>query len=392
MKQLTPVVAPDAFLPSDAAWMVRTDLHQTRMLGYTPFNLDAVTTTMLGVLGQRPTVRHVSGVTDDILSFLEDAGLVLQEDIRRYETGVEAEAIADQLVADGWRLFWPYPLRAGRFDDAAHVVAPDLWERLNDKVLLPQIVPEHALAPRQVVDAAELDGCAQPPLYVKAGGGGATGWGYAVHYCPDAEAVQAAGASLSAKGVETVIVEAALDVTTCWCVNLSLTASGVTYIGAAEQLFEAPARQTGSIIDPLNALPQAGVDLALTVGETARALGFRGPCGLDIGKLTDGRLIVFDPNFRFNASTLQCMLHDAASERSGLPVSVSFAAKSTLPVKEMLGRARRAVEDGWFVPNRVIDAMLLAAADSANYMSGFILAENREQAAAKSAKLEAMIA
>lgn len=392
MKQLVPAVAPDVFLPPDAVWMARTDLHQTRMLGFTPFNLDAVTTVLLGVLGQRPAVRHVSGATDDILSFLEDAGLVLQEDIRRYETGVEAETIADQLVADGWRLFWPYPLRAGRFDETAHVVAPDLWERLNDKVLLPEIVPEHALAPRQVVDVADLGGCAQPPLYVKSGGGAATGWGYAVHHCPDAEAVQAARASFIAKGVGTVVVEAALDVTTCWCVNLTLSANGVTYIGAAEQLFEAPARQVGSIIDPLNALPQAGVDLAHIVGEAARVLGFRGPCGLDIGKLSDGRLIVFDPNFRFTASTVQCMLHDTASERSGLPVSVSFAGKSTLSVKEMLKRARRAVEDGWFVPNRVIDAMLLAAADSANYMSGFVLAENREQAAAKSAKLAAMIA
>ena len=391
MTPLRPCVPDDQFWPEDAAWMARTDLRETRMLGYTPFNLDAVTTLLMGVLGHRPAVRHVSGAADQILTFLSDAGLVIEEELHRYETGAEAESIADGLVARGHRLFWPYPLRSGRFGDAAHLVPPDAYDRLNSKAALPEIVPPEALAPRRTVPVSDLPDAVTPPVFVKAGGTAATGWGYAVHHCPDVAALAVAREDLIRKGVETAIVEDALDVTCCWNVNLAVLETAVTYLGAAEQLFTSPARQSGSLIDPGNAFPPEGVELARQVGAAARARGFLGVCGLDIGRLADGRLIVFDPNFRFNASTTQVLFHEAASSRSGLPLSLSFSGTSLRPVTEMLNRARGAVQDGWFMPTRIIDAALLPAAEGKSHCTGFVLADTRENAVAAAKRLQSEI-
>jgi hypothetical protein len=66
-------------------------------------------------------------------------------------------------------------------------------------------------------------------------------------------------------------------------VSLSIDEAGVRYLGAAEQLFSSPARQSGSMIDDDDPFPKEGVKVAITVGENARTMGFRGPAGMDIG-------------------------------------------------------------------------------------------------------------
>lgn len=377
--------------PAHAAYMARTDLEQTRMLGYTPVNLDAVTTLLLGLLGTRATVRHISGTTDEILDCLTEAGLSITEEMHRYETGAEAEAHAERLVAEGRALFWPYPLRAGRFADTAHLVPPALWARLNSKTALPDLVPPEALASRQTYPTAALPGDIALPVYLKAGGEEATGWGYAVHPCDTAGQLAEARATFLAQGIETVIVEDAMTVRHCWCVNLAVTPETVQLLGAAEQTFSAPARQLGSVIDPDTPYPEAGHALALSVADAARRQGFLGVCGLDIGQTDDGRLIVFDPNFRFNSSTPQILLHRAAAMRSGLPVSLSFSGTTRRAMPDLITRIRGPIADGWFVPTRLLDGTLLPAADGVSLCTGFVLAETRAAAEGRSRTLQALI-
>lgn len=393
LPRLDPVVGADLLFPSDAAFMARSDLEQTRLLGYRPLNLDAVTTLMLGLLGGLPSVRHRSCATDEILRFLADAGLRIDEDMHLFDTADEAEAIADRLIGQGRRLVWPYPLRAGRFAEAAHLVPPALWRQLNSKENLPALVPVGALAARRVIALADLDAAQlQPPVYLKAAGDAATGWGYAVrHVVRDAD-LSAARADFAAQGIDRILVEAAVDVITCWCVNLSVLDTVVTCLGAAEQVFAAPARQSGSVIDPEVALPAAGIALALNVADAARRAGFRGVCGLDIGLARDGRLIVFDPNFRFNASSAQVVLHPAAVARSGLGVSASVSAASPRPMAEVIARITAPVAEGWFVPTRLLDAALLPAANGASLCTGFVMGRTRAEAQARASDFAARLA
>jgi len=392
LAKLSPCVDPTVLWPANAVFMARTTLERMRMLGVGRLTLDSVTTHLMGILGDRPTVRHRSGATDEILAFLHDAGLTIAEDMRLFGTAEEAWDLADALVSEGKRLFWPYPLPRGRFAEDANLVRTDLWERLNSKEYLGEIVPDGALPPRAILSTRHLGADRALPVVVKAGGVEATGWGYAVHFCRTPECLDRVKRTFLAEGIGSSIVESALQVACSWCVNLAISEAGVTYLGAAEQLFSAPGRQAGSLVDPDNALPDAGIELARSIGEVARRRGFRGVAGLDIGRVADGRLIVFDPNFRFNASTAQVLLHPAAARRSGLGVSRSFAVAVDLPAASVLDRLRFAVEEGWFVPTRIVDPRWSAEPNETTMVNGFVMGRDRPQAARRCECLEQIFA
>jgi len=393
LSRLESSISVERLYPKDAAYMARTDLEQTRMLGYTPFNLDAVTSLLMGLLGKRSSVRHRSGVSDEVLGVMDRAGLAFEEDVRVYETGRQALKHADHLIEAGKKLFWPYPLAAGRFPQSAHLVPPDLWRWLNAKQHLDQLVAGKNLSNREIftIDQLRASGF-KKPVYLKAGGDLATGWGYGVRYCHDRaswlEAVQWFGAL---GDVETVIVEDEIAVRSCWCATIVVEQDQTSFAGAAEQIFSSPGHQSGSIIDPENLLPDRGVQLAIEVGEAARDKGFIGVAGLDIGLTTDGRFIVFDPNFRFNASSTQVLFHGSAAHRSGLSASHSFHASVPLVFPELVQRLRGPIDDGWFVPSRLIDGKLLPATRERSVCTGFVLGENRHDVIARRDRLTAIL-
>lgn len=390
---LGPSVAPERLYPSDAAYMARTDLEQMRMTGVKPVTLDAVTALLLGLLGRRPSVRHRAGVTEEILIVLERAGLEIEEDMRVYDTAEEAARHADRLIEEGYRIFSPYPLPKGRFPDRAHLVAPKLWTNLNAKENLERIVPRENLAPTRIATLEHLTGAGfERPVFLKACVEAATGAGYAVRHCPDE--AQWAGALewfRSFENIDRLIVEDVVPHRTCWCATFLVEPGRTTYIGAAEQLFSAPARQSGSMIDPATPFPRAGAELVVAVGEAARRRGYIGLAGLDVALADDGNVIVFDPNFRFNASSTQVLLHEAAAARDGFAASCSAHAATPLPFKTIRRRIEGPIDDGWFVPTRLVDARWLPTAEGRSMCTGFVLGRDRAEAMARSDAFKSLL-
>ena len=389
-QRLTPCVPMDRLYPRDAAFMTRTDLARTRFLEFQTLNLDSITNIFLGLMNGLSTVRHRAGVTEDILTLFERAGLPVEEDMHVYETGEEAEAFADALIAKGKKLFFLYPLREARFADSNFLVTPALWARLNAKGQLADLVASEHLAPRRLAPLAEIK-TFERPVYVKDASGEASGGGCTVRACLTADAWTKALAELSALGIETAVIEDALPVETCWCVCLVIEPNQTTYAGAAEQVFSSPGVQTGNIVDPDNPLPEEGVRIAIEIGERARALGYVGVAGLDIGRTRDGRLIVFDPNFRMNSSSSQTLLHAAAAGRAGLPVSYSTFSLSPLPFAEIKRRLLGPIDDGWYLPARLLDATHHPGADRSP-CGGIVLGASRADAIAAAAKIESLLA
>ena len=391
MTPLALSLSADMLWPERTAFAPRTDLQVTRLLGYTPYNIDAVTTICLGMFGSRPTVRHISGCTDEILDFLSFAGIdVGTEDRRIFRTGEEAAAIARALVDDGFRLIAPYPLPPSLYPAGAELVPGPLFRRLSDKTRLGEIAPASTIPARRIVPIEEVEDASALPVYLKAAGDEPTGWGYAVRHCATPEALRTEVAAFRSLGIERVIVEEALPIEHCWCANVAIGET-VHWIGAALQTFARPGQQEGSLIDPAAPFPREGIDLALQVAETARVAGFRGVAAFDIGRSADGRLYLFDPNFRINASTHQILLHEAAERRSGLPASRSFNHTTSLPCSEMLVRAKGPVEEGWLIPNRVIDEALLPAANGRSVISGFVMGRDRDDTSRRAAELTRLL-
>lgn len=394
MPALLPCVADHEILPADAAFMARSSLDEVRYTGYRDMNLDLLTGQLLGLLGNRPAVRHVSCTTDDILAFLSDAGLQLTEVIHRYQRPEEAAAHARRLVAEGHRLVWAFPPQEGLCGDAGHVVPPGLWRDLNAKENLLGLAPPGTVPPQRMWPAGQIDGLrVSGPVFVKAAGGLSTGGGFLVRYCDSPEALSAALRWFSTRpGVAQVIIESEVRVTASWCVNIAVHDGGVSVAGAVEQLFSAPGRQSGSIVDPQQAMPASGFDLARAIGEAAGMRGFRGLAGIDIGIGPEQVPYAFDPNFRLTFSTAQALLHDSAALRSGLPVSLSVNEFVRTAMPDLLARLRGPVEDAWFVPTRLGDAALLPSAQGLSNVMGFVMGRNREDAIKRRDRLRSLAA
>jgi hypothetical protein len=162
-------------------------------------------------------------------------------------------------------------------------------------------------------------------------------------------------------------------------------------MGAAEQMFDAPGKQAGSVVDPETPLPAAGIRLAVEAGNKAAEMGFRGIAGLDIGATPEGRMIAFDPNFRFNSSTQQALLHEPAARRSGLSCSLSFNRPVPLPFAEVARLTAGPIAEEWFVPTRLFDGALCPAAEGKSICTGIVLGADRRDAEARGRQLAALL-
>lgn len=218
----------------------------------------------------------------------------------------------------------------------------------------------------------------------------ATGWGFTVFPCFYREAFVAAKKWFADRqdSIATVLVEEWIDVKCSWCVGIAVRENETVCFGGAEQIFSAPTRQSGSVIDPQQALPPEGEALAVAMGEVARHLGFRGIAGLDIGQTIDGRLMVFDPNFRIASSTSQLLFHPAASKRVDLPVSQSFQVTPLAPFDEIANRLHKPIDEGWFVPTRFFNGEKHPLSGGKHIITGFVLGADRNLAVAASQRLQ----
>ncbi len=383
--KLSPLIPIDLLYPADAVYMARTDLLETKMLGYTPLHLDTVTAMLVGLLNGRTAIRHECGAGKELFDVYRYAGMQIDEETLTYRSVEEAEALADDLLAQGKRLFSPYPLCSGRFPDSGQLVSPELYCTLNAKINLHRLAPSEFLPERQILSHKEFaDFTPSGPVFLKAGSYAATGWGFAVQPCRNISDLKTARQWFAKyrESIPAILVEEWIDVSTCWCAGIAVGEDETICFGGAEQIFSSPARQSGSVIDPENSFPETGKKLATRIGEAARQQGFRGIAGLDIGLRTDGRPVIFDPNFRFNSSSTQLLFHDSATCRSNLPVSYSFQTTPRGKFKTLNVRLKKAIDQGRFVPTRLFNGEQHPHANGTHIVTGFVLGENRKAAEA----------
>ncbi|MBN2169130.1 MAG: hypothetical protein JW738_07785 [Actinobacteria bacterium] len=353
------------------------------MIGYKILNIDTVTAHLAGLLNGRSAIRHEGDGGKDIMDIYRSAGIEIEEETLLYRTQEEAYTLADTLIAKGKRLFYCYPLPSGRFPDKDLLVPANLWRFLNAKVNLETIVPPEFMPERKYLSCEELDSFEPSgPLFLKAAGDAATAWGYAVHPFHDKVTFDNASRWFAEHrdSVTGVIAEEWADVSICWCAGISVIDSETICFGGAEQLFSSTARQSGSMIDPEFMFPDEGRLLAVRVGEVARSMGYRGIAGLDIGLRNDGRLVVFDPNFRLNASTSQLLFHDSAVARTGHSVTRSFHAEPYCTFKELTKRLEAPIREGWFVPIRIFNGEKHPLSMGQHFVTGFVIGHNRIEA------------
>lgn len=357
-----PTTLGDLF-PDNTVFMPRGSLEAMHwILSNEAYRAETATGVFLAIMGDMPLVCHRNAATPLIQDFFREAGVPPAENLATYATEQEAVAIARAHVQRGAKLAFTYPPPPMPEADAALSIPLSLYHWLNDKANLTELVdamyvPHSRILPPD--SASEIpDFMPGRSVFVKICREGVSGGGSDVHYCREGssrtdalEWIQTRGAPLTG-----VRVEEALDISTCWCVNWGIGETGVRYVGAASQLFSAPAQQCGSRIDPAGAPPREVVDIARAIAERARTLGFRGVAGFDVGASPSGRVYVFDLNFRPNACTPQILVHDAAITHTGALISQSWNSTIDGALGPALDRISDFATQSTFLPTRLYEA------------------------------------
>jgi hypothetical protein len=352
----------------------------------------------MSCLGSMPLVCHEGVATAEILDFMEMAGLERPRSLLLYRTEAQAVARARECAAKGSRLAYFFPPPPGADAPEMLLVSIESYGLLNNKARLPEFVPPQHVAPRRFVAAEEMDDLRslppQRPVFLKAAIDGASGGGKDLRYCEGGSDWESAldWFSSQRRHLEGLIVEDAIPVESTWCLSFAVLPETSVYLGAAEQIFSAIGIQEGSRIDPSNPPPEEAVEVCRAIAETARARGYLGICGFDAGVDSEGRLFVFDLNFRMNGSTPHVLVYSSATAGAGSPVIQSFASPLAGPLTAALGRLRPYVKEGRLIPLRLFDAALSEVPDAPSFISGLVLAEDRNRAAELEAQVSGLLA
>lgn len=382
LQPIKPLLTFDRLFPKRTAYFPLSCLEMSNRVLKEAFRLDEKTGTTITVMGTMPLICSENVASPLILAFFKAAGLEIPPNLFTYKKQEQASEIAREFCERGFRLAYVYPPSIELQADKGLLVPVHLYNWLNDKANLGQLVDPFFLSPYRILDpeSSSIPGelFANSELLVKACFPGASGGGKDVLFCPETVSRDNFREWISSRreGISGIRVEKGLDISTSWCVNLAIGERESRYIGAAIQLFSEPSKQNGCRIDPDNEPPDPAVALALSIAERARSLGYRGVAGFDIGVTPEGRVFVFDLNFRLVASTRQVLLHGAATGRINTRISESWNVFIAGPLERALDRIYSFAEAGVFVPASFYEGTPLS--DGKSLISGMIVADTIE--------------
>ena len=392
---IVPVRSLGSLYPPGTVYAPRSTISQMRLVTNEPYQLDRLTGHTLGIMGEMPLICHRNTATAEILDFVRLAGLAVPGTLHLYETEAEARELARRQVERGRRLASPYLPFPELADDRGLVTPVHLYRWLNDKANLGKLVPSANLPPNVVLPVEQVESVVDifpgQSIFVKGCHAGASGGGVDLRYCEDEESRRDAVAWLVERASEwsAVRVEEAVEVGTSWCVSLAISDDGVVVLGAASQRFSRPGEQYGSRIDPDDAPTPEVFALVREVAKRGRDLGYRGVAGFDTALTRDGRVIVFDLNFRPAASTPQVLMHEpAVATRDG---RVTQSWNATLPscLAPILDRLKPYVLDGSFIPLRLYEGTPASLGTST--VTGMIVAPSAEEVDALDSRIHAAL-
>ena len=376
---LLPLATLDALHPPGCALAARTRAAAFAWVTGSVDSVDTVPALPLAVAGTLPLLAPAAATQPAARRLFAAAGLSLPGHAEPYRDEAEARAVMARWVAEGRRLAEIYPLPAGWVPEAAHLVPPALLARLNSKAHLAELVPaplrpERVVLPRGALGAAleVLPGAAVALKIATSIGNGA---GTDVMLCRDQAERQAALDHLASetRPYEALVVERLEDFADLWCAGFAVLDDAVRWLGASRHRLNERGLQSGNVMGAGRELPPAGRAAVEALAAAAGQLGYRGLAGCDLGLTRDGRLLIFDLNFRLNASTAMLLLQPAAAARSGLPAAINLAVAAPLEADELARRLLPWVEDGRLVPTRVLDFRLLPSRAAQASVTGFLL-------------------
>ena len=384
---IEPIETLETLFPRQTAFVSVSRNEDLPALLYENWQLESVSGTTLTCLGAMPAIAHRAVASDVSFDYFRKAGLEPPSALELYGNHGEAIALARQMTQRDLRIASIYPpLREIRNLEKS-LIAPEIYDHVNDKRNLAKLCPPAFVPPRKIFTMEEAENLRSDafhfPLFVKGALAGANGGGRDVSYCRTAQDFDAALQWFRSKPFFTgLVVEEPVAIRSNWCLNFSILNDTVRYIGAAEQIFEAVAKQSGSVIDPQTPPPAQAIEIGIEICRSAQTMGFRGVVGMDMCVDENGKIYFFDLNFRINSCTCLILLHGGLMrDNPGNSRPVSSMHTFFLPgrLSDLMMSLDEMVRHGEFVPMQLYDGSLFNEPATPCRITGFFRSATRAE-------------
>ncbi len=338
---------------------------------------------MLTVAGALPVLCATSVASPNNIQLLRDAGFSIPERLYRFRNTAEHQAqLADLLQSKGKiALQHVYPVSELPAENCW--VDPAALSYLNNKAHLEDFVDAPQLPLRKKFSVCHLPLHVSDwrlPVVIKAVTDESTGGGFDVMICNTRADVDNASTFFSR--CDHVIVEKYLAMQHNLCLNYAVNAEGlITYLGSCEQIIDCQGNYHGNWLDDEGEAPPLAIESGFQIVRKGFTHGYYGCIGIDMAILEDGRVIVYDLNFRLNGSTPALMLEDSIRKKHRRSVLClrSFGCKDSY--KKVLDTVYTAMAAGSFLPLVSCDPTAGESPKEHPSVSGILMGDTREEIA-----------
>lgn|GEM_PF-3652754 len=329
--------------------------------------------------GERTVVCHAGCSTPGVRNLLASAGHELSRAVT-YRDANELRAILAELAHRGGKIIVSHIPSRDLLDPKSYVVSPALQIELNHKANLARFVPPQHILPRRCIPISDLSDPNEwrfvRPIVLKSATTLPTGGGFDVVICKDDRQLERALRIFqqASSAIDGVIVEDFCDFERSWCAQVAIDDSRVIYLGAAAQVCSADGRWLGNLCGSQHEAPVEVLHLALQIGDAGKVAGYRGFAGFDIGLDKQGKLWVFDLNFRVCGSLPQLLFHESMCHDRQHAVTRNVRFESPVEANAMAVRLRTFIDQRMFFPMAAFDGP--AAGNCASIVMGYAVASN----------------
>lgn len=390
---LCPTFTLDDFFGSEIVYCQRISPTACTWLPFDEMSRDTMTGGALSVTGGLSHICSAAVSTPKAMQLLKDAGLpVPGKELLRYTDKEDYVRLLLELSRAGKKVASQYRHDASELPETNCWIQPSVLSYVNNKANLGALVEAGYLPQRAVIPFSELASYLSNnplPIVVKAATEEATGAGLDVVLCETAADVSRAKQVFGT--CESVIVEEFLHIARNLCLNYAVTAGGETiFLGCAEQISDRSGRYLGNWLGKSIEAPPEAVEVGMQIVTKGFNLGYFGLAGIDMALLDDGRIMVYDLNFRINGSTTPLLLAKSVMETFGQPLIKLDRFVGASSYREMLDVIYGELGKGKLVPITSYDPEAGGVQGSQPRLIALLLGETKDEIDAYKCKLEAM--
>jgi hypothetical protein len=390
-RSICPEYTLGQFFRAESVYCQRISPALCRWLPLDEPRVDAMTGGSLSVTGVMPHVCSAAVSTPAALQLLQDAGMPVPEgELFRYRNPAEYLQLLRSLSSDGRTVASQYRHDNSELPEESCWIKPSILAYVNNKANLGRLV-EPACLPRRTVISCFGGVLTAPvgplPYVVKAVTDEPTGAGLDVVLCRTA--ADMARVATVFIDCSQVVVEEFLAISRNLCLNYGVAASGeITFLGCAEQICAPDGAYLGNWFGEGADAPPAAIAAGTRIAAQGFALGYFGLVGIDMAVLADGRVMVYDLNFRINGSTVPLMLFKSIVAQTGKSVASLGRFVGSGSYREVLERIYHEMAKGRLLPLSSYDPAAADCSESKPRILALLLGDTRDEIDAYRRELE----